>query len=127
MFVRVAAKTGAAILALLLAAVPMMACVRPGATMTPAEHECCKRMATLCGHSGMAKSHGCCQSQASPNDFHAVKTTSLNLEHSFVQLYLQPADVQVFAVANPILGDRNPSATHSPPGLISASTTILRI
>lgn len=54
-------------IALLWAITPTMACVLPGATMTPAEHECCHRMAEQCGSSMMPASHSCCKAQAPTN------------------------------------------------------------
>src|SRR6185369_13658211 len=84
MLVRLAAKIGVSILAMLLAALPVMACARPGAAMTAAEHDCCKRMAAQCGRSGMAKSHQCCQTQVSLGDFHALKAQSSQLDHSLL-------------------------------------------
>ena len=84
MGVSFAAKVGVSILALLVAALPAMACTVPGATMTAAEHDCCKRMAEQCGHSGMAKSHGCCQPQVSPSDFHPLIVATLYLFHRAV-------------------------------------------
>lgn len=52
----------ALILAVLLPLLtPAMACVLPGAQMTPAERACCKQMAAQCGHMQMPMSHGCCQ------------------------------------------------------------------
>jgi hypothetical protein len=52
-------KVGVSALALMLAALPVAACVLPGATMTSAERECCKKMAEQCGDMGMAKTHPC--------------------------------------------------------------------
>src|SRR5438128_9922199 len=74
-----------------MAALPVMACVRPGAVMTAAERDCCKRMAERCGHSGMAKSHGCCQPQASPSRFEVLKSCSFQLNLSLVDFHIQPA------------------------------------
>jgi len=54
-------------IALLWAITPAMACVLPGATMTPAEQECCHRMAELCGSSMMPASHACCKAQGPTN------------------------------------------------------------
>ena len=52
----------ALIVAVLLPLVtPAMACVLPGAHLTPAERACCKQMASQCGHMQMPVSHGCCQ------------------------------------------------------------------
>ncbi len=66
MGVRLLVKVGISALALLMAALPVMACTVPGAIMTAAERDCCKRMANQCGHSGMAKSYGCCEIKTAP-------------------------------------------------------------
>jgi hypothetical protein len=52
---------------LLWAITPAMACVLPGATMTPAERECCHHMAERCGSSMMPASHSCCKPQGPTN------------------------------------------------------------
>ena|SRR5436309_1136811 len=127
MGVSFAAKAGISILALLLAAVPAIACTVPGATMTAAERDCCKRMAEQCGHSGMAKSHGCCQPQVLPNDFHPLKASSSQLNHSLVDTHAQPLAVQA-GTALPLMFTASiPSPTHSPPSLLASATTVLRI
>lgn len=127
MRVRLVTKVGVSILAMLLVALPVMACARPGAAMTAAEHDCCKRMAEQCGRSGMAKSHGCCQTQVSPNDFHALKAPSSQLDHSLLELHAQPVALQAIADPQLMFTESIPSPTHSPPGLLSSATTVLRI
>ena len=127
MGVRLVAKVGVSVLALLLAALPVMACARPGAAMTPAEHDCCKRMAEQCGRSGMAKSHECCQTKASPNDFHALKAPSSQVDHSLLGLDAQPIALQAIAAPQLMFTTSIPSPTHSPPGPLSSATTVLRI
>ena len=54
-------------IALLWAITPAVACVLPGATMTPAERECCHHMADQCGSSVMPASHSCCKAQGPTN------------------------------------------------------------
>ena len=54
-------------IALLWAITPAMACVLPGATITPAERECCHHMAEQCGSSMMPASHSCCKAQGPTN------------------------------------------------------------
>jgi hypothetical protein len=54
-------------IALLWAVTPAVACVLPGATMTPAERECCHHMAEQCGSSMMPASHSCCKAQGPTN------------------------------------------------------------
>jgi len=55
-------------IALLWAVTPAMACVLPGATMTPAERECCHHMAEQCGSSMMPASHSCCKAHGPTNN-----------------------------------------------------------
>src|SRR6202521_1712786 len=59
-------KVGVSALALMLAALPVAACVLPGAAMTSAERECCKKMAEQCGDMGRAKSPPCCKVNSTP-------------------------------------------------------------
>lgn len=54
-------KLGVFALALVLSAVPGMACLLPAGTLTAAERECCRQMANECGRAGMPSSHACCQ------------------------------------------------------------------
>jgi len=114
-------------LALLLAALPVMACAAPGAVMTAAERECCKQMADQCGHSGMAKPHGCCAIQTAPNDFHALKVSFAQLNHSLIDLHTQPAESQTIAYAHLLFTTGTPLPTHSPPGPAYSAITVLRI
>jgi hypothetical protein len=125
--VSLTAKIGVSTLALLLAALPAVACAVPGTVMTAAERACCKRMADQCGHSGMAKSHGCCEIQTAPNDFHALKASFAQLDHSLIDLHAQPAESQTTADSHLRFTTNTPFPTHSPPGLAYSATTILRI
>lgn len=121
-------KVGVFALALMLAALPVMACVLPGGAMTPAERECCKKMARQCGDMGMAKSHPCCQTTATPADFHALKTASSQLHHvSLVLFHALPPTAQADVGFSPAQWSSRVSCTHSPPGLESLTTTVLRI
>src|ERR1700747_3012607 len=52
---------------LLVGIKPAVACVLPGATMTPVERECCHHMAEQCGSSMMPASHSCCKAQGPTN------------------------------------------------------------
>ena len=115
-------------LAVLFAGLPVMACVVPNAAMTAAERECCKKMAGQCGDMGMAKSHPCCQVTATPADFHALKTASAQLDHvSLALLHALPLTSQADTYSSPAQWWSLVSRTHSPPGLESLSTTVLRI
>jgi hypothetical protein len=121
-------KIGVSVLALMLAALPVAACVSPGAAMTSAERECCKKMAEQCGDMGMAKSHPCCKVTATPADFHALKTASSQLHHvSPVLSHALPLTAQTSAYFSVAHWSSRVSCTHSPPGLESLTTTVLRI
>ena len=121
-------KIGVSALVLMLAALPVAACVLPGAAMTSAERECCKKMAEQCGDMGMAKSHPCCKATAKPADFHALKTTSSQLEHvSLVLFHALPLTAQTDAYLSLAPRSSWVSCTHSPPGLDSLTTIVLRV
>ncbi len=121
-------KVGVFALAVLFAALPVMACAVPDAAMTAAERACCKKMAQQCGQAGMAKSHPCCQSTATPADFHALKAPSSQLNHvSLVLFHALPLTSQADAYFSLARWSSRISCTHSPPGLESTTTTVLRI
>ena len=121
-------KVGVSALALMLAALPVAACVLPGAAMTSAERECCKKMAEQCGDMGMAKSHPCCKVTATPADFHALKTASSLLDHACpVLFHALPLTAQTDVYFSLAQWSSRVSCTHSPPGLESLTTTVLRI
>jgi hypothetical protein len=125
---RLLTKLGVSALALMLAALPVAACVLPGAAMTSAERECCKKMAEQCGDMGMAKSHPCCKVTATPADFHALKTASSQVDHvSLVLSYSLPLTAQADVYLSLAECSSRVSCTHSPPGLESLATTVLRI
>ncbi len=128
MRMRFVAKVGVSILALMLAALPVAACVLPGTAMTSAERECCKKMAEQCGDMGMAKSHPCCKVSATPADFHALTTASSQLDHvSLVLSHALPLTAQTDVYFSLAQWSWRVSCTHSPPGLESLATTVLRI
>ncbi|SRR5258708_4847432 len=121
-------KLGVFALAVLFAALPVMACVVPNAAMTAAERECCKKMARQCGDVGMAKSHPCCQVTATPADMHALKTPSSQLRRVNLVLFdALPFASQADVYVSSAQWSARVSCTHSPPGLDSTTTTILRI
>jgi hypothetical protein len=128
MGVRLAIKVGVSALALMLAGLPVAACVLPGAAMTSAERECCKKMAEQCGDMGMAKSHPCCQPTTTSIDFHALKAPSSSQDHlSLVVLQGLPISIQAITCLSLTPMAFRVSYTHSPPGLESLTTTVLRI
>jgi hypothetical protein len=115
-------------LAVLFAGLPVMACVVPNVAMTASERECCKKMAGQCGDMGMAKSHPCCQVTATPADFHALKTASSQLHYvSLVLVHALPLTTRADSYFSLAQWSSRDSCTHSPPGLESLATTVLRI
>ncbi len=121
-------KVGVSALAFMLAALPVAACVLPGVAMSSAERECCKKMAGQCGDLGMAQSHPCCKVTATPADFHALKTAPSQLDHPTpALLHALPLTGQTDTYFLLAQWSSRVSCTHSPPGLESLATTILRI
>jgi hypothetical protein len=120
-------KVGVSALALLLAALPVAACVLPGAAMTSAERECCNKMAEQCGDLGMTKSHPCCQPTATSVDFHALKAPSSQQHSSLVVLHGLPISNQIHTRLSLTPMAFRLSYTQSPPGLEPLATTVLRI
>src|SRR6185312_1094932 len=97
---RFVTKATVSLLALLLVALPLMACVQPGVVMTAAEQACCKQMAQRCGDAGMAKSHNCCHPQISRTDWHAVQSSN-DFSHILVASQTQSIiDRQIAGLAN---------------------------
>ena len=128
MTLKLVQKVAVFALAVLFAGLPVMACVVPNAAMTAAERECCKKMAGQCGDMGMAKSHPCCRVTATPADFHALKTTSSQLDHVILVLFhALPMTAETGPYLSLVQWSSCLSCTHSPPGLGSTNTTVLRI
>jgi hypothetical protein len=126
--VRLAVKIGVSTLALLLAALPVMACTIPGAEMTAVERDCCKRMAQECGKSGMNESHSCCQTTLVPDHLSAIKSSSdIDSRHlELVVLHGLPSMPTVAVILDSGLSLPAP-VIHSPPVSPPASVSVLRI
>jgi hypothetical protein len=128
MGVRLAAKVGISTLALLLAALPVMACTIPGAAMTAVERDCCKRMAHECGKTGMKQSHACCQTTPVPDHLSALKRSSdVSSKHlAPVVLHGLPSMPTVAAIPDSGSSLWAPDI-YSPPVSPPASISVLRI
>jgi hypothetical protein len=128
MSVRLAFKIGVSTLALLLAALPVMACTIPGAEMTAVERDCCKRMAQECGESGMKESHPCCQTTLVPDHLSAIKSSSgIDSKHlTLVVLHGLPSMPTVGVISDSGSSLSAP-VIHSPPISPPASISVLRI
>jgi hypothetical protein len=109
-----------AVLLLLASAAPVMACVT-GLAMSHTESACCRAMHGQCGE--MAK-QGCCQTVVhNDSPRFATEVATLAVHWTVV--------TQVASLISPVTLD-NPArqmflAEHSPPGLLIAQTTVLRI
>lgn len=107
----------------LWAASPAVACLLPMPSMTPAEHECCQKMAHQCGSAMMPASHTCCQAQpdhtaVSPaSTYSATRPFSAALVPHTAGPMMMPG---VFALEISAL-------EASPPGPPSGCRSILRI
>ena len=121
-------KVGVFVLAMLLATLPVAACVLPGAQMTAAEQDCCKKMAEQCGHTGMVKSHPCCRISAAPSNLQALKTSATQIgDFTLMVSHSLPVSAQSITALTVAPVAFQISDVHGPPGLESLSTTILRI
>jgi len=114
-------STLVALLLLLSAAVPMLACVT-GRAMTHEESACCRAM-----HGDCAKTEkmGCCKKEISTDGSPQFASSGPSTE---IQWTVCPEFVSgsIFAqVVFPAL--LSVPAGHSPPGMLIAATTILRI
>lgn len=77
----------ALIVAVLLPLVtPAMACILPGARLTPAERACCKQAAMQCGEMQMPALHNCCEKEMPAAD--QGSGAQLPSRHSGVSLHV---------------------------------------
>jgi hypothetical protein len=110
-----------AIFILLLTAAPVMACMTDSA-MSQEESACCRTMHNKCD--GMEKM-GCCQTEVRADDHPqtAASAPTIGL-HLAVWEWLEPFVPEVSNVPPSVLAIEG---AHSPPGLVIARITILRI
>ena len=110
-----------AILFLLTAVAPVLACMTSG-TMSREESACCRSMHGQCGE--MAKM-GCCRTEVQKDETPQIAATSPATDVHWVcvaQLAPLAASMQTHAsvsLLSPI--------EHSPPGLLATKITVLRI
>ncbi len=109
-----------AVLLLLASAAPVMACVT-NLAMSHEESACCRSMHGQCGE--MAK-QGCCQTVVH-NDGPQFATEVATLAVHWTVLTLVTNLTRPVALDNP--ARQMFLAEHSPPGLLIARTTVLRI
>ena len=110
-----------AILLLLTAVAPVLACVTDGA-MSREESACCRSMHGQCGD--MAKM-GCCRTEVQKDETPQIAATSTATDIHWVcvaQLAPLAASMQTQATVSLLS-----PIEHSPPGLLAAKITVLRI
>jgi hypothetical protein len=110
-----------AILLLLTAAAPVMACLT-SVLMSQEESVCCRAMHGQCGH---MEKMGCCRTQVRADDTPQIAATSSPTDVQWVRVgRLLSFSTPVRFVASTVWLVPN---EHSPPGLLTAKTTVLRI
>lgn len=109
-----------AVLLLLASAAPVMACVT-NLAMSQTESACCRSMHGQCGE--MAKM-GCCQTVVH-NDSPQVATETATLAVQWISITRGDSLTALVVLDNP--AHLTSLAEHSPPGLLIARTTVLRI
>jgi hypothetical protein len=110
-----------AILLLLTTAAPVMACVT-NVVMSHEESACCRVMHGQCGH---MEKMGCCRTEVRTDETPQIAGTSPAIDVQWVCVAHMPAlsaPVHFVASAVWLMPDE-----HSPPGLLTAKTTVLRI
>jgi hypothetical protein len=110
-----------AILLLLTAAAPVMACLT-NVVMSHEESACCQAMHGQCGH---MEKMGCCRPEVRADESPQIAATSPATDIQWVCVaYLPALSAPVHFVASRVwlMPDE-----HSPPGLLSVKNTVLRI
>ena len=110
-----------AILLLLTAAAPVMACLT-SVVMSHEESACCLAMHGQCGH---MEKMGCCRTEVRTDETPQIAATSPVTDVQWVcvaHLPFLPTPVHFVASVIWLIPDE-----HSPPGLVTARTTVLRI
>jgi hypothetical protein len=110
-----------AIFVLLLTAAPLLACMTDSA-MSREESACCRAMHNKCD--GMEKM-GCCRTEVRTDDHPQIAASVPTIDvHLTLVDWLEPLVSEVQNVPPSVLGIDD---AHSPPGLVIARITVLRI
>jgi len=107
---------------LLAAAMPVLACVT-GTAMSRMESSCCRETHGRCGE--MAK-QGCCQTETQTDSRPQIATSTVATEPQWVCVAQLPAPFAVPLHGCALELPQTPPE-HSPPGLVTAKITVLRI
>jgi hypothetical protein len=110
-----------ALLLLLSTAAPVLACMT-GSTMSHEERACCRAMHGNCGEMATM---GCCRTEVRTDEHPQIATAAPSIElHWIVIGWVIPEFVAVKTVPSSFF---DIPAEHSPPGLLTAKTIVLRI
>jgi hypothetical protein len=110
-----------AILLLLTAAAPVMACLT-SVVMSHEESACCRAMHGQCGH---MEKMGCCRTEVRTDETPQIAATFAVIDVRWVCVAVLPSlPAPLHFVFSSVY--RAPDE-HSPPGLLTAKTTVLRI
>jgi hypothetical protein len=110
-----------AIFILLLTAAPLLACMTDS-VMNQKESACCRAMHSKCG--GMEKM-GCCRTEVRTDEHPQLAASAPTISlHLVVVDWLEPF---IFGVQNASPSIAEIADAHSPPGLVIARITVLRI
>jgi hypothetical protein len=115
-------KFGSILLLALLFGYPAMACLTPGVEMTAAEHECCKRMAQMCGSMNMPNSHSCCQKEVRRPNGMLSRAPAHIVPPAMSEAVASASVVPKLAANPPLLRD-----LHPPPESPPSTSSILRV
>ena len=110
-----------AIFLLSLTAAPLLACMTESAK-SPQENACCRAMHRQCG--GM-ETMGCCRTKLRTDEHPQLAASAASIHLSLTAIY-SPGPSVFGAQTNPRIVSATTTA-HSPPGLILARSTVLRI
>jgi hypothetical protein len=124
---KLVSKVGVFALALILSAVPTMACMLPTVTLTAAERECCKKMANECGRAGMPSSHSCCQRLTGAETATFIKAPGAQLDHLASISYVSPAISFLLQTDLTVVHESLDFGVNRPPGSPPATISVLRI
>jgi len=111
------------LVAVLWAVTPALACLLPMQRMTPAERECCRKMAQQCGSSVMPSSHSCCQGHQRDTAIGPVPTYAPTRPFN-VAIAPRAAIIEIDSAR---ISPLSPTLEAPPPELSPDCTSILRI
>ncbi len=117
-------RWAALLVAMAWAVTPTMACLMPGVEMTAADHDCCQKMAAMCGGTHrMPMSHSCCKA-SKPQGQVPLATKVKTLPGAGIAI-ADRLPVLLAAAASP--SSTFAPATDSPPESPPGCSLVLRI